>query len=148
MNTEEIDVNANGRAYPDAMDGLPQNANESEAINEISDDGFIHDDLDNDDNHAEEKSIPPAVRSKKLDAAIVKGVEKIIKLKADRSNINTQIKEVVEGLEAQGILRDSLKDTIKKMEWTEAKRESYKLGCNISASALGIMEQAELFEVK
>lgn len=147
MNTEEIDINTNGRAYPDAMDGLPQNANESEAINEISDDGFIHDGLD-DDNHIEQKSIPIATRGKKLDAAIVKGVEKIIQLKADRSNINTRIKEIVEGLEAQGILRDSLKDTIKKMEWTEAKRESYKLGCNISASALGIMEQAELFEVK
>jgi len=146
--TEEIDTSVNGRAYPDAVDGLPQNANESQMVNEISDDGFIHDDLDNDNNYAEEKSIPAVTRGKKLDTAIVKGVEKIIKLKADRTNINTRIKEIVEGLEAQGILRDSLKDTIKKLEWTEAKRESYKLGCNISASALGIMEQAELFEVK
>jgi len=149
VNTEILDTNKGGRAYPDAQDGLPENANEK-AVIEMVDDDFLNDDkevggreVDNEDYRA----IPAAEPGKKLNAAITSGVDKIIKLKAERTLINAQIKEVVEGLEGQGILRDALKDTIKKMEWTEAKRHSYNLGCNLSGNALGIHEQTELFSV-
>jgi len=136
MQNENIETQEGGRAYPEAMDGLPENANEKENIALVEN-----------ENKESYNAIPKAKPSKALDSAITLGVEKIITLKADRALINAQIKEVVEGLEGRGILRDALTDTIKKMEWTEAKRESYALGCKISGNALGIMEQTELFSV-
>jgi len=145
MNTQEIDLQKSGQSIVEPIDGTPKNYNDLEALELGDDDG---EDLDDDEAAKEKfKAIPPAKPSKKLNSDIVSAVEKIIQLKSDRTILNSKIKEIVEGLEAKGILRDALNDTIKKMEWTDAKRESYSLGCKLSGNALGIMEQTELFAV-
>lgn len=143
MNTESpITLKKGGRAFPDAVSGLPANANE---LNEISED-FI--DMDDDDTDSKEKTIPKAIIGDKLNADIVEAAERIIELREDLKSINKKIKQVFTGVEQKGILAESLKHSIKSMSWSDAKRESYKFGCDISGNALGIMEQTELFSVK
>lgn len=148
-------INNPGRAFPDAIDGTSRSFNErninkqtKKAMTMKKDNDAVVDAEYVNDQDDEISNIPAAKQGKKLNSAIRAAANKVLALQQDRKAIQADIQSIIEDLESKGILRDSFKDTLKKMSWSKAKRDSYNLGVSISGNAVGIMEQTELALVK
>lgn len=100
------------------------------------------------DSHEEEildSEIPAPIKGEMLDAAIVKACKGIVDIKAKVKLLNAKKATIVEGMEAKGIPRKALANTLSNMEMTEDQRKAHDLGVIIARKAVGLPVQAEMF---
>lgn len=73
----------------------------------------------------------------KLEKDITTGVEKIEKLKLQRTSVNEKIAAVRSDLEAKGIKKEALDMAMKYLNWDDDKREGFDLAYSLVRNAMG-----------
>lgn len=138
METQENEIlnMRGGRAYPNAVDGMPQSVNDR--IENKPED--IHTD---DDENSNTTSLP--TQGSELNQAIVDACEDISVLKSERKSLNAQIQAVIESIEAKGIPRKAFKMCLINIDMTEDQRAAFDLGVVITRGAVGFPIQVDLF---